>query len=216
MKEIYAIFGGNFDPIHYGHIISAEKLSREISIKKIILLPNYGPPHRSKTKTSIIDRLKMIKFAIKDNKLFTISYLETKKNTTFYTIETLKKIRKKIGYLQPLCFIIGEDNLNNLNIWKDWKKILSLSHLLICPRIHIKKSNPKLKKWISDHTTKNSNLLHKKPFGFIFFSKMSMLNISSTAIRKSYYEGKSACGLLPSKIDKYILSKNLYKIYNQN
>ena len=216
MKEIYAIFGGNFDPIHYGHITSAEKLSHEISIKKIILLPNCGPPHRSKTKTSIIDRLKMIKFAIKDNKLFTISYLETKKNTTFYTIETLKKIRKKIGYLQPLCFIIGEDNLNNLNIWKDWKKILSLSHLLICPRIHIKKSNPKLKKWISDHTTKNSNLLYKKPFGFIFFSKMSMLNISSTAIRKIYYEGKSACGLLPSKIDKYILSKNLYKIYNQN
>ncbi|WP_295164215.1 nicotinate-nucleotide adenylyltransferase [uncultured Buchnera sp.] len=211
MKEMYAIFGGNFDPIHYGHITSAEKLAEELSIKKIILLPNHGPPHRSKTKTSIIDRLKMIKFAIKNNQLFKISYLETKKNTTFYTIETLIKIRKKIGYLQPLCFIIGEDNLNNLNIWKDWEKILSLSHLLICPRIHVKKNNSKLKKWIVSHTVNNVNFLYKKPFGFIFFSKISMINISSTEIRKNYYEGKSSYGLLPSKIDKYILSKNLYK-----
>ncbi|AYN24634.1 nicotinate-nucleotide adenylyltransferase [Buchnera aphidicola] len=211
MKKIYGIFGGNFDPIHYGHINSAEKLAQEISIKKIILLPNYGPPHRLKTKTSIIDRLNMIKLFVKNNKLFTISYLETKKNTTFYTTETLKKIRKKIGYLQSLCFIIGEDHLNNLNVWKDWKKILSLSHLLICPRIHIKKNNPKLRKWIVSHTITNINLLHEKPYGFIFFSKMSMINISSTQIRKNYYESKSSFGLLPSKIDKYILSKNLYK-----
>ncbi|CAL4325183.1 nicotinate-nucleotide adenylyltransferase [Buchnera aphidicola] len=211
MKEIYAIFGGNFDPIHYGHITCAKKLVQEISIKKIILLPNHRPPHRNQTKTSILDKINMIKLAIDGNQLFKISYLEIKKNKIFYTIDTLKKIRRKIGYLQPLCFIIGEDNLNNLNLWKDWEKILSLSHLIICPRKYEKKNNNKLKEWIISHTIKDIDILHKKPYGYIFFSTMPTINISSTQIRKNYYEGKNAKGLLPSNIEKYILSKNLYK-----
>jgi len=209
--EIYAIFGGNFDPIHYGHIICAKKIAKEIAIKKIIFLPNHGPPHRSKTKTSIIDKLKMIKYAIRNNKLFTISYLETKQNKTFYTINTLKKIRKQIGFLKSLCFIMGEDNLNNLKLWKDWKNILSLSHLLIFPRTCKKKDDPELKKWILAHTITNSSFLHKKSHGFIFFSKISTINVSSTEIRKKYYHGQNAQGLLPPKIEKYILLKKLYK-----
>lgn len=84
MKEIYAILGGNFDPIHYGHILSAEKLAKEISIKKIILLPNQNPPHRSKTKTPLKHKLKMMEYAIKNNNLFEISLLETKKKNFLY------------------------------------------------------------------------------------------------------------------------------------
>jgi len=139
MKKLYAIFGGNFDPIHYGHLYLAKNLAQEISIEKIIFLPNKNPPHREKSKTSIVDKVKMIKFAINNYRLFQISYLETKKMRFFYTIDTLKKIRKKIGHSRPLCFIIGEDNLKSFNLWKDWKKILFYSHLLICPRNHKKK-----------------------------------------------------------------------------
>lgn len=84
MKKIHAIFGGNFDPIHYGHILSAEKLAQEISIQKIILLPNGNPPHRSKTKTPIMHKLKMIEYAIQDKNLFEISLLETKKKILYY------------------------------------------------------------------------------------------------------------------------------------
>lgn len=210
MKKLYAIFGGNFDPIHYGHIYSSEKLSKEIFIKKIIFLPNNNPPHREKTKTSIIDRIKMIKLAINKNPLFQISYLETKKKQIFYTIDTLKKIRIKIGYLQSLCFIIGEDNLQNLYLWKNWKDILLYSHLLICPRKHIKKKNYKLEKWISSHLVRDFNLLHKKSCGLIFFSNIDTINISSSEIRKHYFNGIKSYELVPDLVNQYILSKKLY------
>ncbi len=140
MKKLYTIFGGNFDPIHYGHIHSAEKLAKEIRLEKIIFLPNNNPPHRDKTKTSIIDKMNMIKLAIHNHCLFQVSDLETKSTHVFFTIDTLKKIRKKISFTPSLCLIIGEDNFQNFHLWKDWKKILSYSHLLICPRIHIKKN----------------------------------------------------------------------------
>lgn len=213
MKKIYAIFGGNFDPIHYGHIYSAENLAQEILITKIILLPNKNPPHRCKSKTPIIDRLKMIKLATTNKKLFEISHLETKGEKIFHTVETLKKIRIKIGFLQPLCFIIGEDNLRNFNQWKNWKEILLYTHLLVCPRINKIKISPDLEKWIFLHSINDPNFLYKNPSGYIFFSKIPIFNISSTKIRNNYYKGKNAYDLVPKDVEKYILLKKLYKKY---
>ncbi|CAL4326502.1 Nicotinate-nucleotide adenylyltransferase [Buchnera aphidicola (Brachycaudus tragopogonis)] len=212
MKKLHAIFGGNFDPIHYGHIYSAEKLAQRLSIEKIILLPNNNPPHRAQTKTSIIDKINMIKLAVYDNSLFEVSYLEIERKHVFFTVDTLKKIRKKIGFLQSLCFIIGEDNLQSFNLWKDWKKILLYSHLLICPRKY-KKKNYSLTQWINSHITRDANILHQKPFGYIFFSDIETINISSSQIRENYFSGKSSYGLLPPMVHKYIILKKLY--YNQ-
>lgn len=109
-----------------------------------------------------------------------------------------------------MCFIIGEDNLNNLNLWKNWKEILSYVHLLILPRHTIKKNNDELKKWIFLHTIKNKIYLHQKPFGFIFFSSIPSIKISSTQIRQNFNNGKSSRKFLPIEVEKYIFLKNLY------
>ncbi|ANZ22640.1 nicotinate-nicotinamide nucleotide adenylyltransferase [Buchnera aphidicola (Diuraphis noxia)] len=209
MKKLYAIFGGNFDPIHYGHIHLSKQLLKELSLKKIIFLPNENPPHKKKTKTSIVDRLKMIKLAINNHPFFQISYLETNTKKFFYTVDTLKKIRTKIGFLDSLCFIIGEDNLENLHLWKNWKEILLYSHLLIYPRTHIK-TNLKIKHWINSHRVTDCSLLHKKSFGLIFCSNMNTINISSSEIRDNYLKGKNPHKLLPPIVHQYILSKKLY------
>lgn len=109
-----------------------------------------------------------------------------------------------------MCFIIGEDNLNNLNLWKNWKKILLYTHLLIIPRQHIDTNNHELKKWIILHTTKNKNSLHQQAFGLIFFSSIPPIQISSTQIRKNFSSGKSVNGFLPISVEKYIFLKKLY------
>ncbi|QCI21731.1 nicotinate-nucleotide adenylyltransferase [Buchnera aphidicola (Hyadaphis tataricae)] len=209
MNKLYAIFGGNFDPIHYGHILSVNNLAKEISINHIIFLPNNNPPHREKTKTSIIDRINMIKIAIKKNTLFKISYLETKKKQIFYTINTLKKIRKNIGFSASLCLIIGQDHLQHLHLWKDWQEILRFSHLLILPRI-CKNINYTLEKWIQSHIVSNYSLLHEQSSGLIYFSNINRINISSTIIRYNYLNGISCNQLLPDSVNQYILSKKLY------
>lgn len=210
MKKLYAIFGGNFDPIHYGHIFLAEKLAKEVFIEKIILLPNSNPPHKKKTKTSIADKLNMIKLATRENDLFHISYLETGKKKIFYTFNTLKKIRKKIGYSVSLCFIMGEDNWQNFHLWRNWESILLYCHILICPRTYEKKNHQNLKKLLNSYVIKDFSLLHKNSFGFIFFSNTPILNISSSQIRENYSKGKNSHGLLPSVVNKYILLKKLY------
>lgn len=208
MKKLYGIFGGNFDPIHYGHIYLAKKLAKEVYIDKIIFLPNNYPPHRPQTKTSIIDKINMIQLAIQDNTLFEISYLEINKNNICYTIDTLKKIREKINYSTALCFIIGEDNLDNFHLWKDWNKILLYTHLIVCPRNHKKKNQ--LIDWIKFYLIHDYHFLHQKSFGYIFFSKIPCFDISSTIIRKQYSLGKSCHTFVPKNVNNYILLKKLY------
>ncbi|XBC38057.1 MAG: adenylyltransferase/cytidyltransferase family protein [Buchnera aphidicola (Floraphis choui)] len=79
MTSSYAILGGTFNPIHYGHIITSKILAKKINLKKIILLPNYISLYQSKSNVSIKHRIKMIKLAIKGQPLFIINYIEIKK-----------------------------------------------------------------------------------------------------------------------------------------
>jgi nicotinate-nucleotide adenylyltransferase len=208
MSSLYGILGGTFDPIHYGHILPAQLLAKEISLKNIILLPNYNPLYRKKSITCIKKRLKMIKIAIRKESLFKISTLEIKEKI-FYTVDTLKYIRKKIGYNKPLCFIIGEDNLTFINQWKNWNTLLHFCHLLIFKRTVDNKNKmiPTIEKWIKKHTIKNYHLLHQYPSGLIFFSNTSYVQISSTNIRNNYKQGKKSTDLLPIGVEQYIKKK---------
>ncbi|QIE02136.1 nicotinate-nucleotide adenylyltransferase [Buchnera aphidicola] len=208
MKKVYGIFGGNFDPIHYGHIYLAKKLRELVCIDKIIFLPNHYPPHRTRTQTSIVDKINMIKLAIHKYPSFQISYLEAYANHICYTVDTLKKIRKKINYSTSLCFIIGEDHLNTLHLWKNWKQILFYVHLIICPRNYKKKNQ--LTNFINSHIIHNFHLLHQKSFGYIFFANIPLFDVSSTQIRKNYSLKKNCNTLLPKNVNDYILLKQLY------
>ncbi|XBC40636.1 MAG: nicotinate-nucleotide adenylyltransferase [Buchnera aphidicola (Nurudea yanoniella)] len=211
MKDLYALLGGTFNPVHYGHIITSEILAQKINLKKIILLPKYTNFYQIQPKILIKHRIKMIKLAIKNKPLFNVNLLEIK-NKIPYTIKTLQKLRNMFGYKRPLGFIIGLDNLINLDKWHKWNKLLEWCHLIILPRYSTKKyiKNKKLKKWIKDHKTTSYTSLYKKPFGYIFFSDTPYINISSTKIR--YFLKNNLCCLnfIPISIINYIKKYKLY------
>ncbi|XBC42689.1 MAG: adenylyltransferase/cytidyltransferase family protein [Buchnera aphidicola (Kaburagia rhusicola ensigallis)] len=79
MTSLYAILGGTFNPIHYGHIVTAEILAKKIRLNTITLLPNYTSLHQSKLNIATEHRIQMIKLAVKNKPLFKINYLEIKK-----------------------------------------------------------------------------------------------------------------------------------------
>ncbi|CAL4324529.1 Nicotinate-nucleotide adenylyltransferase [Buchnera aphidicola (Neophyllaphis podocarpi)] len=205
------ILGGTFDPIHYGHLNISKTLAKELQSKKITLIPNKKSLNKIKSTASIKHRLKMIKLAIKNNKMFNLNYLEIKSNNTFYTIDTLKKIRKEIGYKKSLAFIIGEDNLIELYKWHKWKKILKISHLIVYRRKIINKKNKIFfEKKITPYITNKKNMLTNHAFGLIFISNAPFINLSSTQIRKNIKEGISCNNMLPKKVLNYINKKNIY------
>ncbi|CAL4323706.1 Nicotinate-nucleotide adenylyltransferase [Buchnera aphidicola (Thelaxes suberi)] len=213
MNKLYAILGGTFDPIHYGHILLSKEIIKKLSLKKLFLLPNENPPHKNHIITPILHRINMIKLAILDIPHIEINYTEINQNNNkHYSINTLKKIRKQIGYTLPIALIIGNDNLINFKKWNQWNKILKFSHIIVLQRNNeqVKTIDNEINTFITNNTVKNINFLQQQPQGHIFFFKNTIINISSTKIRKNIKIRKKYSHLIPKSVNDYIKKNKLY------
>lgn len=108
MKSLQALFGGTFDPVHYGHLKPVEILANLIGLSRVIIMPNNVPPHRAQPEASGEQRQRMVELAIADKPLFSLDERELKRDTASYTAQTLKEWREEQGPEVPLAFIIGQ------------------------------------------------------------------------------------------------------------
>lgn len=210
---LQALFGGTFDPIHYGHLRPVQALAKQVGLQKVLLLPNHVPPHRPQPEASPSQRLEMVKLAIQGNPLFTIDTRELEKNSPSYTIETLTELRQEKGSTQPLAFIIGQDSLLSINTWHGWDKILDNCHLLVCsrPGYATQFTDPKMQAWLSQHKTAQPEKLRSTPHGYIFLGDTPLINISATEIRQKLIAGDSCRDLIPEAVLQYIHQQGLYQ-----
>ncbi|AOM42854.1 nicotinate-nucleotide adenylyltransferase [Xenorhabdus hominickii] len=209
---IQALFGGTFDPIHYGHLRSAEALAQLVGLKQVILLPNHVPPHRPQPEATAQQRLEMVRLAVQGNPLFTVDTRELDRQTPSYTIETLKSFRQEVGK-HPLAFIIGQDSLQTIHTWHKWEELLDICHLLVCSRPGYQNSlsTPEVQQWLKKHQVDTPLPLSQKPQGYIYLAATPLLNISATDIRQRHQQGLSCDDLLPPSIQNYIDSQGLYR-----
>ncbi|OKP04924.1 nicotinate-nucleotide adenylyltransferase [Xenorhabdus eapokensis] len=210
---IQALFGGTFDPIHYGHLRPVEALAQLAGLKQVILLPNHVPPHRPQPEATSQQRLEMVRLVVQDNPLFTVDTRELERQTPSYTVETLKSFRQEIGEHHPLAFIIGQDSLQTIHTWYKWEELLDICHLLVCsrPGYQSQLSAPGMQSWLEKHQIASPLLLSQKPHGYIYLAATPLLNISATDIRQRHQQGMSCDDLLPPSIQNYIDSQGLYK-----
>src|SRR5690606_26131897 len=128
MKAV-GIFGGTFDPIHIGHLITAQVVKEIRGLEKIIFIPAFVSPHKTdKQHTSPLHRLEMLKFAILNNRSFEYSEFEIEKQEVSYSIDTIKMLKKKYSSIE---LIIGYDNLLVFDSWKDPDEIVNLVKLVV-------------------------------------------------------------------------------------
>ncbi|PPI88716.1 nicotinic acid mononucleotide adenylyltransferase [Candidatus Pantoea edessiphila] len=211
--KIRTIFGGTFDPIHFGHLYTAKILATKLRLERIFLLPNCNPPHRLLPEANAIQRINMIRYAIEREPLFKIDSRELQYETPSWTVSTLENIRTEFGNNQSIAFIIGYDSLLNLNKWYRWQDILSLCHLLVCKRRYYKLSNEKKERffWINKYVIQDIKNLYLKPSGYIWLADTPFFNISSSEIRILFKQNKPCNNLLPQVVIDYILKYGLYK-----
>ena len=186
------ILGGTFDPIHYGHLITAQVVKEIRKLEKIILVPCHISPHKKDVKNlDDNQRLEMIKLAIRELKGFEVSDFEIKNGGISYTIDTLKFFKNKY---QNLELIIGFDNLVKFDSWKEPDKILELSKLIVMKR--------KI-----DETPKKKNRFFEKAI----LVDTPSIEINATQIRQRVKNDLMIDFLVPVKVKEYIYNFNLYK-----
>ena len=189
------IFGGTFDPIHNGHLITAQAVKEIRNLDKIIFIPANISPHKIEIKSlSAEHRLKMLQLAIENVPYFNYSDIELKRDSISYTIETLRNLKTK--YIQ-MELIIGYDNIFDFNTWKNPDEILELVKLIVVRR---KTSIAPAKK--------------DKYFQSAIFVDTPTIEISSSEIRQRVINEQPINFLVPPKVNEYIHKFNLYKERN--
>ncbi|WP_312242490.1 nicotinate-nucleotide adenylyltransferase [Pantoea sp.] len=213
MPELYALFGGTFDPVHYGHLRPVEALAAQVELKKVTLLPNNVPPHRPQPEATPAQRVAMLQCAIADRPLFDIDRRELARDTPSWTVSTLEALRAERGAQQPLGFIIGQDSLLTLAKWHRWQELLSLCHLLVCkrPGYATQMETPEMQRWLEHHLARDPQSLHQYPAGYIWLAETPLYNISATEIRRRRHQGIACDDLLPQKVIDYIDRFGLYR-----
>ena len=213
----FGILGGTFDPVHFGHLRTAEEVGEIFELKKVYLIPSKEPPHKKgKPVTPFADRIHMLRLAIEDSQKLDVLDIEGKRPGYSYTIDTLIDITSNtyFGENSDIYFILGMDAFMEINTWKNYRDLFHYSNFVIVKRLGYDNKNmgdilQKLGiKWIREEERGIFCLATGKR---IFFISVTFLDISSSQIRKLTTKGKSISFLLPKKVKEYILEKGLYR-----
>jgi nicotinate-nucleotide adenylyltransferase len=185
------IFGGTFDPIHYGHLIIAQSVLEKRNLDKIFFVPCYISPHKQTIKNSSSEhRINMLKLALEENERFEYSTFEIERGGISYSIDTIREFKNKYSEID---LIIGYDNLIVFDTWKEPDEILKLVNLVVLKRV------------ILNETKIN------KYFEHAYFVDTPIIEISATEIRRRCNIDLSINYFLPEKVKVYILTNGLYK-----
>jgi nicotinate-nucleotide adenylyltransferase len=213
------IYGGTFNPIHYGHLRTAEEISEILSLDRVIFMPSGITPFDKPDLAKASHRYKMVKTAIEGNPRFRISSIEVKTRGRSYTVDTLKKLRKKYRRSE-LFFIIGVDAFLDLPAWKAPDRIVMDANMIIISRpgssFYGLLSSP-YTKGIPGKVLKALDKGAIEKFEFDISNKrkgylcnVTGLDISASNIRELIMSGKDVNYLLPDSVKSYIISNNLY------
>jgi len=185
------IFGGTFDPIHLGHLITAQSVREIRKLDKIIFIPAFISPHKNDVTTSSAeDRLNMIKLAVKGIPFFDFSDIEVKKGGVSYTVGTLRELKMIYDKIE---FIIGYDNIFTFHTWKEPDEIVKLASIIVLKR---KSSHPPL--------------FEDKYYHQAVFVQTRGIEISATDIRERVKKGMPINFLVPPIVMEYIYKQKLY------
>lgn len=210
------VFGGTFDPIHYGHLRLAEEAAEAAKLAEVRFMPSGTPPHRPRPGVDTAHRVEMVRLAIAGNPRFALDARETTRAGPAYTFDTLTELRRELGAQQSLTLIVGADAFLDLATWHQWRALFDLAHMLVAyrPGYPIDTWQSRMPERLAhEYAARHMHqplAVHLAPAGGVATVAMTGLDISATSLRNALRVQASARYLLPDTVLDYIRSHNLY------
>ncbi|MEE9550445.1 MAG: nicotinate-nucleotide adenylyltransferase [Candidatus Binatia bacterium] len=210
------LFGGTFDPIHWGHLRSAEEVREAFSLDRVLFVPASNPPHKKiRPRTSARDRFEMVRLAISRNSGFSLSDVELLRRGKSYSIDTIRYFARRESPKKSLYFILGLDAFREIDSWKDVQEIFPLCHLIVTSRpgsgdtLSLKNIPVAVRRGVCYDPRKKA--FRHKSGTYFFFTRITDIAISASEIRNRVRGGKSIHYLVPQEVETYIKKKGLYR-----
>jgi nicotinate-nucleotide adenylyltransferase len=208
--EPIGLFGGTFDPIHYGHLRTAFELWQSLKLAEVRFLPSGSPPHRDETVASAELRLAMVKAAVADQPAFVVDDREVRRTGLSYSVDTLTELRNE-NPERSLCLLLGMDAFLGLPTWHRWRDLLELTNVVVVNRPGWKAplSGP-LGEVLVDRGTGTIRDLHEQKAGRIYVHAVTQLEISSTELRQQLVAGRDPRYLVADPVRRIIIETGCY------
>ncbi len=202
------VYGGTFDPIHYGHLRTALEVSEIFALEQIRLIPCRIPPHRQQPNVDGETRLQMLQLAIANRSFMRTDRRELDRDGPSYMVDTLSSLRQEYDY-RPILLFIGTDAFAGLKTWCRWQQLFDFAHVVVMTRPGYQ--HGKLEAFFDERLVEQTEILHSRPSGNLYFQHVTQLDISATAIRELITHGRDPHFLLPDAVIDFIDQHKLYR-----
>jgi nicotinate-nucleotide adenylyltransferase len=204
------VFGGTFDPIHYGHLRTAFELLQALALAEVRLVPCADPPHRGVTFADAELRLRMVSSAAEGLEGFVVDDRELRREGPSYSIDTLESLRLEFPDAS-LGLIVGMDAFLGLTEWRRWDEVLDFAHIVVAHRPGWKAPDyGALGELLDESGTHRVQDLHEATNGYIHVHAVTQLEIASTEIREQVAAGRDPRFLMPDAVRDVIMESACY------
>lgn len=193
------VFGGTFDPVHYGHLVAAEEVRYRLRLDKVLFVPAGMPPHKlDHDITPTRHRLAMLELAIASNPGFALSRVDIDRHGPCYTVDTLALLHEEYGPGTELFFLMGMDSLADLLTWKEPERLIRLAWIVVVGRPGFQADVDELDKVLPGAAER------------ICIVDTPLMEVSSSDIRQRVREGAPIRYQVPEAVEAYIRAHRLY------
>jgi len=204
------IFGGTFDPIHFGHLRTAFELMQVLELEELRFVPAGDPPHRDAPLVAASLRLAMVRAAIAGQPGFLADDREVRREGPSYTVTTLAELRAEFPQ-RPICLVVGMDAFLGMDRWHKWRDILRLAHVAVAHRPGWRApTEGVLGQLLSERGTDRVADLREAGAGCVFVHPVTQLEISSTDLRNIIVNGRDPRYLVPDAVCEIIRETGCY------
>ncbi|MGH9574557.1 MAG: nicotinate-nucleotide adenylyltransferase [Candidatus Acidiferrales bacterium] len=215
-RHSIGMFGGTFDPIHAGHMAVAEAALRRFHLDTIYFITSSRPPHKAKRDLApFLHRYTMVALACADHAHYLASVAEAPlegPGHVFYTIDTVRRFRREHPE-DHLYFIVGADQFLEIPTWKSYETLLDACDFIIASRPGFRLDALRLvippEKLGRTHTAESHQIALRKSAVHLLPTVAS--HVSSTEVRERIERSQGIRGLVPARVEEYILRQALYR-----
>jgi len=209
-----AVFGGSFNPIHYGHLLVADEVRERLGLDRVLFIPAAVPPHKSpRGLAPAAHRYQMVRLATAGNPAFAVSDMELHRSGPSYTVDTLEALRAASS--DELYLVLGSETFLDLLSWRDPPRIARLARLVVVPRAgsdfdteHIQAQ--KVLREINENGF--APAANPVPADGVLVAEATSLPLAASELRRRARDGRSLAYRMPDAVIAYIRANGLYSV----
>lgn len=210
-----AVLGGSFDPVHNGHVALAGYFVKLLAPDQLRIIPAGNPWQKGALRASAVHRVAMVRQAFAAQPVpVVIDEQEIRRTTPTYTIDTLRSLRAECGDRTSIAFLLGADQLQHLDTWRDWRQLFDHAHLCVASRPGFGIGPDHMPAEVAREFSRRAGTpehIRGTPHGLTCFAASLAIDISATEIRSALADGRQPDSLIPPKVLDYIKLHDLYR-----